>query len=210
MQIDQLPSEAQSKLQELLRGIEEVLKGSKIPHLRVVSDSSMPDGPNATSYNGGSMRAPSKPQPTFDARALRELHRAFLMSAPEMVNGIVVVGQRANAESPWELHAKVISRDDYRVVLEARKLVDEEVERDLRQQLKTDWERVSFGRETADKGPALVYTGPEGTSKREPSPRQLELLKQAEDIYRKAGFDLKIAFWTIKPNEALDFREYFE
>jgi hypothetical protein len=208
MKPEQLPPETKSKLDELLQGIEQALKSNKSPHLHAVSGSWSEDV--SVALNGGGLRAPAKPPFNFDKKRLTTLHKSLLGSGGGVLFGVVVHGERPSLEGQWELKTKLISKADHQQLLEARKPVDTEVERELRRLTdKAKWEYVSYGFEVKGNPPELIRNAGGEVERLEARPELVSLLPRAQAVYREAGLDLVTALWTLR-RPGLEFMGYWE
>jgi hypothetical protein len=211
MKIEQLPRESRSKLEELLRSLEQSLNDSPSPHTRAVSAGFMPNGWTASDVlDGGRIRAPSQPPFAYDKRLISGLHRALLQSGDGVLFGVIVHAERPDTEARWRLQSKLMSRSERRALDEHRRSIDVEVERELRPLAREpDWEWISFGRNKANKAPELLMRTATGLTNMEPSAKLLGLLKSAEDIYGSANLELLIADWALRP-AGIEFVEQIE
>jgi hypothetical protein len=211
MKIEQLPKESQSKIDELLRGIQQALKGSKSAHTRATSASTMPNGWTPKDVLvGGDIRAPSKPQFNYDTRTISDLHRTVLQSGDGLLFGIVVHAERPSAEGEWELKTKLVSRAEHQEVEAARKPIDAEVECELRRLTdRPKWERVSYGFRVLGKAPELIRSVGGTIERLEARPELTALLPRAQAVYKAARLDLLTALWTLRP-AGLEFMGYWE
>jgi hypothetical protein len=209
MKPEQLPADTKSKLDKLLRGVEQALKRSRTPHTRAVSGSWMAaDSP--TVLNGGDIAAPCNPQFDYDTRTITELHKALLRSGDDLLFGVVVHASRSDAKGRWELKTKLVSRAEYGEVEAARKPIDTEVERELRRLTeKVKWERVSYGTRTLDKSPELIRRANGELQRLEARPELIRLFPRAQEVYKSKGLDLLTAIWTLRP-AGLEFNGYWE
>lgn len=211
MNLDELPPETKVKIDELKAAVEEALKSKPSPHIKAVSESSMPDGPRPTdALVGGTIRAPAKPPFLYDKRKIGELHRSVLQSGKGELFGVIFRAERANISADWVLQTKAISRKEHEEITQARQQIDKEVERVLRQvSTFPPLEWISFGRDQTQKEPIIHKKGPSGVEKQSANPQLLELLSQTEELYRAKNLELVIASWTVGEN-GIEFREYLE
>lgn len=208
MKTQQLPPDTQVKIHQIEQYIERVLSSSLSPHTRAVSQSSLPVNESRDGVmHGGALLAPTKPPFVYDNKALSALHRDALRST-EGLHAIVVLAERAEPGAPWRCRVKVVSVDEHRGIVAARRAYDTRVEAALRR-IMDDAEYVAFGRDTRGRPARLIRKTADGVIDLPPGEEFLGLLRATEDLYCEHDLDLIVSRWTLRP-AGLDFREYFE
>ena len=212
MKYDDLPPETRQPLDVLIEAVEQALNADDSPHTRAVAYGWIedPKDPHAT-LSGGGIDAPGRPEFDYDERNVRKLYRAALDSSDRLLHTIVIHAERATDQDPWKLGpVKLVSRKEHDAILAERAVIDDQVRAEL-EPLAKGARRASFGRDNIGKPPRLVRAGEQkGVTDLPPTERLLNLLQQAESIYRKAGLDLLIIHWNYRSAADFDIREYFE
>ena len=211
MKRDELPVDTEARLSELVGLLERALNTATTPHTQAVSVSSMPDGPAGDSMDGGALTAPGKPPIPHDRKALTAAHKALLRSGEGVLYGVVLRARRTDAGTPWDVRVVLVARNDHDRLVERRRALDKEVEKELSAiagSLKgLDW--LSFGRETTRPEPEVAYRDASGVQRAQPSKKLLELLQKTDELYSAAGLHLRRALWSWNEG-GVRFQEYFE
>lgn len=211
MNPEQLSPDARAALQALEQGVEAALLASKTPHATAYSHSSVEPGTTVDdAMTGGSITSPDKPFIDHDSLAITALHRAVHKAAgPDVLHAIVVHAESPARDGKWQIRTKLVSVKEHEQLVQGRQPIDAEVEGELQRLTdKAGWDLIAYGRTSPTLPVKLIRSGKGGREELQPTGNLKAQLGLAEQLYRDAGYELRVAHWTLRKG-GLAFREHF-